>query len=113
MIKAKSDHSAFSEGNKMLVVDASDITRSEVYDNVDRKFSFINIKPLESQLSNSHFKTLSVSNKLFVFSDSNSYVKLNFYVHIVDEKGWVFEDYLLKNHFIFHTYWDFEKQPKT
>ena len=65
MIKAKSDHSAFSKGNKMLVVDASDITRSEVYDNVSRKFSFVNIKPLESQLSNSHFKTFSISNCLY------------------------------------------------
>lgn len=47
MVKPKSEHSVVSTANKIFAVNGCYLARSEVYDNISRKFTLFNIKPLK------------------------------------------------------------------
>ena len=107
---AKKYHYATSLGNKMFVTDVDNLARSEVYDNISRKFTLFNIKRPVGQFTRSNFKILRISNKFILFADS--YRSLQLYVYNVDKNKWVFEKNLQKENFNFPAYCSFEKLPK-
>ena len=110
MIEPKFDHSVVSMDNKMFVIDHNTLSHFEIYDNVSKKFSLINIKPPNSQIGNLYYcKTLCFSNKLVFFVDDICYNKLKIFVYNVDDKRLIF-----KNVFIVQvTDSTYDKHPKS
>ena len=111
MLKGKSNHSAVSLGIKMFVIGKDYPVYCEVYDNISRKFTLLNIKIPRSKPFKLELKALSIKNKLVYFCNFNPSKKLKVHVYDMVKKKWLLKYNLVKDIYVSNLY--FLKYPKT
>ena len=111
MIGGKFEHSAINMGNKLFVISSVSYTSSEVYDNISRKFTLLNLKRHYTDPNFRSCKAVGISNKIYIFCSyfSNENI-IMIYVYNVDENEWNSEEFVIADKLRPAA---FQKHPKT